>query len=100
MCNDIEDLSYTCGAHVKNLSFITRVVLCQTLPAGAIFDTAPRFDTSMTLLSRYINTFAYVNNRYIMCEGKSVKYNSTTENKTQLFRFGKGNDNVKYVCFL
>lgn len=42
---------------VINSSFITRVMLYQTLNAGTTFDTIPRFNTSMTLLSRSVYTF-------------------------------------------
>ena len=33
-----------------------------TLPVGTTFDTIPRFDTSMTLISKSSDTFAFVNN--------------------------------------
>ena len=34
------------------------------LPVGTTFDTDSRFDTSMTLLSRSIDTFAFENEKY------------------------------------
>ena len=37
----------------------------RTLHARTTFETIPRFDTSMTLLSRSIDTFAFVNSKYI-----------------------------------
>ena len=43
-------------------------MLYQTLPARNTFDTIPLFDTSMALLSRSIDTLAFVNNKQIFLE--------------------------------
>ena len=91
-------------ARVVNLSFVIWVMPYQTFPVRTTFDTIPRFDTSKTLLSRSIGTLAIVNNKYIFLESmncrvgaKSVKYNSTKEIKNQVFRFGKGDENVNWI---
>ena len=44
------------------------LMLYQKLPGGTTFDTIPSFDTTMNLLSRSIDTFAFVNNIYIFLE--------------------------------
>ena len=88
-------------ARVINLGVITRVMLYEILPVGTTFDTIPRVDTSMTLLSISIATIAFPNDKNIyllkvLCRVKemSVKYSSTTEIKIQVFRFGKGDEIV------
>lgn len=49
--------------------YIARVIYTgnayQTLPVDATFKTIPRFETSMTLLSISIDTFAFENNKFI-----------------------------------
>ena len=52
-------------ALVINLSFITRIMLYQTLLVGTTFNTDLRFDILITLLSRSIDTIAFVNNNCI-----------------------------------
>ena len=54
------------------------------------FDTIPRFDTSMTLLSQIM----YFLESIMLC---TVKYNSTTESKIQVLRFGEGDENVNSI---
>ena len=56
-------------AGMIKLEFIIRIMLYHTLPVEITFDSIPRFLTSMTLLSRSIETFAYVNNKYIFLKG-------------------------------
>ena len=73
-------LSHTCGVYCPydNLSIITGVMLYQALNVGTTFDTIHRFDTSVTLLFRSIDTITFVNDKYISssyvsitsCEGK------------------------------
>ena len=42
---------------VINLCYITRVMLYQILPVGTTFDTAPRFNASVTYFRRFASTF-------------------------------------------
>ena len=42
---------------VINLCYIKRVMLYQILPVRTIFDTAPRFNASVTYFRRFASTF-------------------------------------------
>ena len=50
-------------------------MLYRILLVGTTFDTVPRFDTSMTLISRFIDTIAFVNNNYIFLENIIIPTN-------------------------
>ena len=65
-------LSHMCGVYCPcDKPMLYHTGLYQKLPVGTTFDTVPRFDTSMTLLSRSIDIFAFeILENIIPCEGK------------------------------